>query len=128
MDMLIVTQADHAMLTMLGRHAELRRELERATVVSSVAVPRDVVTMNSKVAYGDETADVQRIVTIVSPRDADATQGRISVLSPIGTALLGLSAGQSIEWDFPDGSRRTLRVDEVLDQPERKLHRHLPLE
>jgi hypothetical protein len=46
------------------------------------------------------------------------------VLSPIGTALLGLSVGQSIDWDFPDGSRRTLRVDEVMNQPERRLHRN----
>jgi regulator of nucleoside diphosphate kinase len=121
-NMLILTQADHALLTMLARHADLWRELERATVVSSAAVPPDVVTMNSKVAYSDETAAVQRIVKIVYPRDVDATHGRISVLSPIGTALLGLSAGQSIQWDFPDGSRRTLRVDAVLDQPERKLH------
>lgn len=91
-------------------------------MVSSVALPPDVVTMNSRVVYTDETADVQRVVKIVYPRDADASEGRISVLSPIGTALLGLSVGQSIEWDFPDRSRRTLRVDELLDQPERKLH------
>lgn len=122
MDLLIVTQADQALLMQLGPHAELRRELERAIVVSSVALPPDVVTMNSRVVYTDETADVQRVVKIVYPRDADASEGRISVLSPIGTALLGLSVGQSIEWDFPDRSRRTLRVDELLDQPERKLH------
>ena len=121
MDTLIVTQVDHALLTMLARHADLRRELERATVVSSAIVPPDVVTMNSRVAYSDETADVQRIVKIVYPRDADAKQGLISVLSPIGTALLGLSVGQSIEWAFPNGSRRIFRVDAVLDQPERKL-------
>jgi regulator of nucleoside diphosphate kinase len=129
MDSLILTQADHALLTMLGRgNGDLKRELERAIVVSSLALPPDVVTMNSRVRYCDETADVQRVVKIVYPRDADAAAGRISVLSPIGTALLGLSAGQSIEWDFPDGSRRTLRVDELLDQPERKLHRQLLIE
>jgi regulator of nucleoside diphosphate kinase len=107
---LIVTQADYALLTMLARHTELQRELAGAIVVSSEAVPQDVVTMNSTVVYSDETADVQRAVKIVYPRDGDAAQGRVSVLSPIGTALLGLSVGQSIEWDFPDGSRRTLRV------------------
>jgi regulator of nucleoside diphosphate kinase len=119
---LIITQADHAVLTMLGgSHAELQRELARAVLVSSGAMPPDVVTMNSTVVYRDETADVRRAVTIVYPRDADPADGRISVLSPIGTALLGLSVGQSIQWDFPDGSRRRLRVDELVHQPERQL-------
>ena len=122
MGLLIVTQADQALLMQLGPHAELQRELERAIVVSSAALPPDVVTMNSRVVYTDETADVQRVVKIAYPCDADASEGRISVLSPIGTALLGLSVGQSIEWEFPDRSCRTLRVDEILDQPERKLH------
>lgn len=121
MDLLIVTQADHALLSLLGPHAELQRELARAIVVSSEALPADVVTMNSTVVYRDEAAEAQRVVKIVYPRDADAARGRISVLSPVGTALLGLSVGQSIEWEFPDGSCRTLRVKEVLDQPERKL-------
>jgi len=51
----------------------------------------------------------------------DASDGKVSVLAPIGTALLGLSVGQAIAWDFPDGSRRRLRVDELLHQPERRL-------
>jgi regulator of nucleoside diphosphate kinase len=121
MHMLIVTQADHALLMMLRPHADPQRELQRAIVVSSEAVPPDVVTMNSKVVYSEDTGDVYRAVSIVYPRNADASDGRISVLSPIGTALLGLSAGQSIEWDFPDASRRTLRVNAVLYQPQRKL-------
>jgi regulator of nucleoside diphosphate kinase len=122
MDALIITQADHALLTMLGgSHAELQRELARAVLVSSAAMPPDVVTMNSTVIYRDESADVRRAVTIVYPRDADPAEGRISVLSPIGTALLGLSVGHSIQWDFPDGSRRTLRVDELVHQPEWQL-------
>ena len=118
---LIITQADHALLTLLGPHADLQAELGRAIVVSSEAVPPDVVTMNSTVVYIDETADVRRAVTIVYPRDADASGGRISVLSLIGTGLLGLSVGQSIEWDFPDGSRRRLRVEQIVHQPERNL-------
>lgn len=121
MDVLMVTQADHSLLTLLGPHADLQRELERAIVVSSEAMPPDVVTMNSTVVYTGETAGVRRMVRIVYPRATDAAHGLISVLSPIGTALLGLSVGQSIEWDFPGGSRRTLRVDKLVYQPERNL-------
>lgn len=117
-DRLIVTQDDHAMLTLLPPHAALQRELERATVVSSEALPPDVVTMNSKVVYSDETAGVQRLVSIVYPRDAKASDGKVSVLAPIGTALLGLSVGQAIAWDFPDGFRRRLRVNALVHQPE----------
>jgi regulator of nucleoside diphosphate kinase len=58
---------------------------------------------------------VRRLVTIVYPGDADESAGRISVLSPLGTALLGLSVGQAIDWDFPDG-RRALRVDALVRQ------------
>ena len=118
---LIVTEADRLLLSVLRPHAELQGELDRAVVVSSEAVPPDVVTMNARVVYSDETSGVQRVVTIVFPGEADAADGRVSVLSPIGTALLGLSVGQAIDWDFPDGSRRRLRVDELVHQPERGL-------
>jgi regulator of nucleoside diphosphate kinase len=121
--LLVVTQADRLLLGVLRPHAELQGELDRAVVVSSEAVPPDVVTMNSRVVYSDETSGVQRVVTIVFPGDADASDGKVSVLSPIGTALLGLSVGQAIDWDFPDGSRRRLRVDGVVHQPERRLSR-----
>ena len=77
-------------------------------------LPQDVVTLNSRLVYSDETAGVRKIVTIVYPADADDDEGRISVLAPLGIALLGLSVGEAIEWDFPDGSRRTLRVQALL--------------
>ena len=72
-DALIVTQADHALLALLHPHAALQHELERAIVISSEALPPDVVTMNSRVVYSDETAGVQRVVSIVYPREADAS-------------------------------------------------------
>jgi regulator of nucleoside diphosphate kinase len=121
-DPIIVTAADMALLRMLRAPAPLDRELDRATVVPSARVPADVVTMNSRVRYTDETDGRTRIVSLVYPRHANAAVGKISVLAPVGTALLGLSEGQSIEWDFPDGLRR-LRVEEVLHQPERLLSR-----
>jgi regulator of nucleoside diphosphate kinase len=118
MDLLIITESDFRLLRMLKPHDELQRELERAIVVSSEAVPGDVVTMNSRVLYVDETTGERRLVQIVYPEGADASAGKISVLAPVGAALLGLSVGQAIEWEFPDGSRRRLRVEDVSDQPE----------
>jgi regulator of nucleoside diphosphate kinase len=118
MDLLIITDTDLRLLRMLKPHDELQQELERAIVVSSEAVPRDVVTMNSRVLYVDETTGERRLVQIVYPEEADAGAGKVSVLAPVGAALLGLSVGQAIEWDFPDGSTRRLRVEDVSYQPE----------
>jgi regulator of nucleoside diphosphate kinase len=125
-DLIMVTAADMALLRLLRAHAPLERELDRAIEVSSANVPADVVTMNSRVRYTDEKDGVKRTVSIVYPSHENAAAGKISVLAPVGTALLGLSEGQSIEWDFPDGSRR-LKVEEVLHQPERlRNHSYLP--
>jgi regulator of nucleoside diphosphate kinase len=125
-DLIMVTHADMAVLYRLRAHAPLRRELDRAVLVSSYAVPPDVATMNSKVRYVDEASGEERIVTLVYPHDADAAAGKVSVLAPVGNALLGLSVGQTIEWDFPDGSRRRLKLKEVLRQPERLDNSPLP--
>jgi regulator of nucleoside diphosphate kinase len=121
-DIIILAQRDRALLEMLPPNDALLRELNRAIVVSSEALPADVVTMNSRVVYSDETAGVRRLVTIVYPGDADESAGRISVLSPLGTALLGLSVGQAIDWDFPDGSRRTLRVGALMRRLQSNQH------
>lgn len=118
MDLLIVTETDFARLRKIASHDALDHELGRAIVVSEEAVPGDVVTMNSRVLYVDETTGARRFVTIVFPDEADAGAGRISVLAPVGSALLGLSIGQAIEWSFPDGSTRRLRVEDVSFQPE----------
>jgi len=95
----------------------LDAELRRAIVVPQRAVPADVVTMNSEVVYEDCTTSSQRVVRVVFPKDADARNGRVSVLAPIGSALLGLRVGQSIEWPVPHGTKR-VRVVEVRYQPE----------
>jgi len=108
-------------LARLGHLADdptLAPELDRADIVPFHAVPPNVVTMNSRVVFKDETTGEFRTVTIVYPQDADPSDGRISVMAPVGSALLGLSVGQSIEWCFPDGRPRTLRVVELLYQPE----------
>jgi len=117
MDTLIVAEPDFLKLRALASTEALRHELERAVVVSAEAVPPDVVTMNSRVRYVDETTGERRSVRIVYPPEADARAGRVSVLAPVGAALLGLSAGQAIEWEFPDGGKRRLRVEDVIEQP-----------
>lgn len=118
-DLVIITETDYEILSRLGPHPALQRELERAIIVSPEAVPPDVVTMSSRVLYTDETTGVRRLVSVVHPLEANSAEGRISVLAPVGTALLGLSVGQTIDWPFPDGSRRRLRVDDVVTQPQR---------
>jgi regulator of nucleoside diphosphate kinase len=99
-------------------------ELHRATVVPHHAIPRDVVTMNSDVTYEDSLTGARRTVRVVFPKDADAGRGYVSVLAPIGSALLGLKVGQRIDWPFPKG-RRTLTVVEIPYQPEAAGDYHL---
>jgi len=95
----------------------LAQELERALVVDQRAVPADVVTMNSEVVYEDCATHTRRTVRVVFPKDADGSRGYVSVLAPIGSALLGLRAGQEIEWRTPGGVKR-IRVVEIRYQPE----------
>lgn len=116
---IMITEGDFARLRRLASDPSLAAELDKAVVVDSGRMPRDVVTMNSRVRYEDDSMRVIRDITVVFPDQADASQGKVSVLAPIGTALLGLSVGQSILWPFPDGSMRTLRVLEIMYQPER---------
>ena len=116
MDVVIVPEADLERLRRFSDSEPLQGELARAIVVSDEAVPADVVIMDSRVAYTDEATGVSREITLVYPHEADGAQGRVSVLAPVGTALLGLSAGQSIEWDFPDGRRRRLTVNRVVQR------------
>ena len=104
--------------------AALEGELSRARVVPAGKVPADVVTMNSVVRLRDLDSDETEEYELVYPPDADVAHNRISVLAPIGTAILGYRLGDVIEWPVPAGLRR-LRVEEVLYQPERAgvLHR-----
>jgi regulator of nucleoside diphosphate kinase len=96
---------------------ELEQELERAEVVSADDVPADVVTVHSTVRVQDLDSGGSAVYTIVFPAEADTAQRRISVLAPIGTALIGYRVGDVIEWSTPGGGRR-LRIETVLFQPE----------
>jgi regulator of nucleoside diphosphate kinase len=91
---------------------ELESELERAIVVARDAVPAKVVAMDSAVSVRDLASGQRRDYTLVYPADADPAAGRISVLAPLGTALLGYSEGDELEWQMPGGVRR-LRIEKV---------------
>ena len=99
-------------------------ELHRATIVEHRRVSPDVVTMNSEVVYEDFATGARRTVRVVYPKDADVSRGWISVLAPIGSALLGLKVGQQIEWQLPAGPRRVFVV-EIRYQPESSGDFHL---
>jgi regulator of nucleoside diphosphate kinase len=88
----------------------LAREVDRADVLTKLAAPVGLVGMGSKVAFRCGHDGPAREVTLVYPHEADAASGRISVLTPIGAALIGLSVGQSIEWQTPAGDWRSVTV------------------
>jgi regulator of nucleoside diphosphate kinase len=100
------------------RFERLEGELLRAKVVPREKIPEDVVTMNSRVVFENETTGVRREITLVYPGMADIDEGRISILVPVGTALLGLRVGQSIDWELPGGEKHRYRIVGVPYQPE----------
>jgi len=102
----------------------LERELSRAQVVAPTEVPVDVITMNSKVCLRDLDTEEELIVVLVFPRDADIAQDKVSVLAPIGTAMLGYRVGDTFDWSVPDGIRQ-LQVEKILYQPEAVGDHHL---
>ncbi len=129
---IVITARDHAQLQecvheaaekapkLKGRR-DLAAELSRATVVDAHEIPASVVTMHSTVRVRDLDNQETSTYTLVYPREADLDTGRISVLSPIGTAMLGYQVGDEIEWQVPAGVRR-LAIDAVLYQPEAAGH------
>jgi regulator of nucleoside diphosphate kinase len=97
-----------------GATAErLGAELDRAVVVDPARMPRDAVTIESRVTFEEERSGAVREVTLVYPSAADASAGRISVLAPVGAALLGLRTGDRIEWPLPDGRTARIRIRAV---------------
>ena len=103
---------------------KLEEELDRAIVVSSKDVPGDVVTMNAQVRVRDLDSGVEKVFRLVFPADAEYEQGKVSILAPIGTALIGYRAGDTVEWKVPAGVRR-LKITAVLYQPEAAGDYHL---
>lgn len=113
-----ISATDHARLSMLAnstaeRNAdvadELFAELDRARVTPDNAMSDDIVQMGSTVEFKPDTGE-SKTVTLVFPGDADISAGKVSILTPIGTALLGLAPGQSIQWTARDGRKHELNV------------------
>ena len=95
----------------------LLQEIERAAVVPAGEMPAGIVTMNAEVTFRDEHTGKVQTVRLVYPGEADIEAGRVSVLTPIGTALLGLSEGQRIGWQTRGGEARELTVVSVRTTP-----------
>lgn len=122
---IVVTERDYQRLQGLANAARLRQpdvaeelagELDRAGIVADTEIAPDVVRMGSTVEYRTE-AGATRTVTLVFPGEADIAEGKVSILTPIGTALLGLSPGQSIDWLARDGRSHRLTILSVRQQP-----------
>lgn len=96
---------------------ELRAELDRAIIVSPEEIPAGVITMDSTVMVEDLTTGMRRQITLVYPSDANPDLGRISVLAPLGTALLGFREGDEVAWRMPGGLRH-LRIERVWRRDE----------
>ncbi|AWM87125.1 nucleoside diphosphate kinase regulator [Microvirga sp. 17 mud 1-3] len=126
----IVSSIDHAELQRIAsagmriRRAPpsahfLAEELERARVVGPASLPPNVISMHSVFEFRDGITDQVRRGMLVYPGEEDEGSERISVLSPLGSALIGLAEGQSFRWRSATGVRRTLQVLRVVHQPER---------
>lgn len=103
----------------------LAAELDRAQKLDPKEMPADVVTMNSRVRFTVEPSGKEYELTLVYPKAIDGAPGKISILAPVGSALLGLSIGQEIEWPAPGGNIVRVRIIDILYQPERAGDFHL---
>ena len=124
-----ITEFDHQRLKSLITEAEyteyrgsdylknLETELDKGKIVKPTDVPPDLITMNSKVCLIDKEAGEEVVITLVFPEDADHTQNKISILAPIGTAMLGHRVGDTFEYEVPAGNV-TMKVKEIIYQPE----------
>lgn len=105
-------------------YKELYLELENALVVEPDQMPPDVITMNSKVRFRDIEEGEDFVFTLVYPEDADTSTGKLSILAPVGIALLGYRVGDQVSWKVPAGEK-TFLVEEILYQPEANRDFHL---
>ena len=123
-----ITEQDHRRLRAVverfidGRHAAaaeaLETELDRARVVPQDEIDPDVLTMRSRALCVDRETGTQRELVLVYPDEADVSSGKISVLAPVGLALLGLRVGDTIRWPTPRGRDAVLELLELRYQPE----------
>jgi regulator of nucleoside diphosphate kinase len=130
---IFITEKDYLRLSNLLNNLEvepdslenLEIEMERATILSDDEVPSGLVTMNSTVEYEDLSSGKSTTITIIYPGNETSAGKNISVLAPLGSALLGLKEGQEINWKFPSGKTKRLKIIKVMYQPEANGDWHL---
>lgn len=119
---LIMTEVDYQKLSFVANRANsetaelLQGELDRAAIVHRDQLPLDVVSMNSTVHFKDLNSGESFIMTLVYPDQANISENKISILAPVGAALIGLRAGQTISWPIPKGGERKLEITSVVHQ------------
>jgi len=119
-DVILITERDYLRIRHIlsfqnsDDYENLEIEIERAKIIDEKEVPADLVMMNSKVKFVTLQDDKMMTITLVYPEDANFSEGKISVLAPLGSALIGLRTNQEINWMFPDGRTKTLKILEVL--------------
>jgi len=122
---LIISETDYERISSLLRTAPdeiqelLQTELDRATVVPDDKLPEGVVSMNSTVTFLDLSTNKTNKVTLVYPHEANIAENKISILAPIGAALIGLRVGQTMKWPLPGGKEKELKVVEVNREKEK---------
>lgn len=104
---------------------DLVAELDRAEIVAAEDMPDNIVTMNSTVRFRVTSSNKEFSLTLVYPQNHNGEVGQISVLAPVGSALLGLTEGDEIEWPKPGGGQLTVKIVAVVYQPERAGEFHL---
>ncbi|MBP9681346.1 MAG: nucleoside diphosphate kinase regulator [Bacteriovorax sp.] len=118
-DVILMTERDYLRIRHIlsfqnsSEFENLEIELDRAKIVEEEALPAGLVKMNTKFKFEVITDKKEMIITIVYPEDANFSEGKISVLAPLGSALIGLQVNQEINWMFPDGKIKRLKILEV---------------
>lgn len=97
---------------------QLEKELKSAIIVSPKEIPGKVITMHTTYKVRDIITDIENTYTLVFPFDADLEQNKISILAPIGVAVIGYGEGDVVEWEAPMGKRK-IKIVEIIYQPER---------
>ncbi len=118
-DVILLTERDYLRIRHLlsfrntEEYEDLEIEIERAKIIGEDEVPPDLVMMNSSVTFLTVQDEKTMTITLVYPHEANFSEGKISILAPLGSALIGLRKTQEINWMFPDGKTKTLRILEV---------------
>ena len=119
-DVILLTERDYLSIRHIlsTNHSEdfenLEIEIERAKIIAENEVPSDLVRMNSTVRFMILQDEKEMKLTLVFPEEAKFSEGKISILAPLGSALIGLRVNQEINWMFPDGKTKTIKILEIL--------------